>query len=82
MWERKKNVFRREPVERAHGEVVVLSVPNGELLLEVLKGIKLMRSIEVFVIFPVAALDLAVMPGSVGFNEFVANTEFPQRSFK
>ena len=29
--ERKKNVFRRPPVERTHGEIVVLPLPHSEL---------------------------------------------------
>ena len=39
---RKEDVFGRCPVEGTHGEVIVLSVPDSKLLLEVLKGIKTM----------------------------------------
>ena len=63
------------PVQRAHRKVVVLSVPDSKLLLEVLKGIKFMACVEIRVIFAVAAFDLAVMPGGVGLNEFVANPQ-------
>lgn len=51
----------RMPVERVHWEVAVLSVLNGELFLEVLKGIERVRSIQVFVVLAVAALDFAVI---------------------
>ena len=39
---RKEDVFGRCPVEGTHGEVIVFSVPDSKLLLEVLKGIKTM----------------------------------------
>ena len=37
---RRKDVFRRSPVERTHGEVVVFSVPDSKLVPEVLERIK------------------------------------------
>ena len=80
--ERKKDLFRRAPAERAHREVIVLSVPNSELFLEVLKRIELVRSIEVFVIFSMAALDLTVVSGRKRLDEFMTNSKLSQRSFK
>ena len=41
-----------------------------------------MRSIEVFVVFSVAALNLTVVPGRVRFNQFVPDSEFCQRCLK
>ena len=38
IWERKKNLFRGAPIERTHREIVVLTLANGELLLEIVKG--------------------------------------------
>ena len=50
--------------------------------MEVLKGIELMRGIEVFIVFTMASLNLAVVPGRKGLYELMTNTEFPQCSFK
>ena len=38
LWERKKNLFRGAPIERTHREIVVLTLANSELLLEIVKG--------------------------------------------
>ena len=70
------------PDERAHGEVVILSVPNSKLVLEVLERIEFMGSVEVFVVLSVTPFDLTIMPGCKRFDEFMANTELSQRSFK
>lgn len=42
-------------------EIVVLSLPNSKLLGKILKGIERVAGIKFFVLFPVAALNLAVM---------------------
>ena len=53
--ERKKDGIGRLPVERAHGEIIVLSLPNSKLLGKVFKGIecvagiKLSRVAQIFV---------------------------------
>ena len=62
--------------KRAHGEVIILSVPNRKLHLEVLKREEFVGCIEVFVIFSVAPFDLTVMSGSIRLNEFMADAEF------
>ena len=41
-----------------------------------------MVGIEVFIVFAVAALDLAVVPGGEGLNAFVLNAKSIQRHFK
>ena len=71
--ERKKDGIGRLPVERAHGEIVVLSLPNSKLLGKVIKGIECVAGIEFFIIFPVAALHLAVMPWRKWFDLLVAD---------
>ena len=77
---RKEGLFRREPGERAHREIIVFSVPDGKLFLEVVEGKELVGSIEVFVIFAVAALYFTVMSGRIRFNELVLNTK-PLQSY-
>ena len=44
--ERKKGGIGRLPVERAHGEIVVLSLPNSRLLGKILEGIECVAGIE------------------------------------
>ncbi len=59
----RKYLFRGKPVERTRGKTVIVSVPDGELFLEISKGKELVWSIGIFVILAVAAFHLAVVPG-------------------
>ena len=54
------------PVERSHGEGVVLPLLDSELFCEVSEGIKGVASIELFVILAVTAFRLPVMPWGIG----------------
>ena len=47
LWERKENSFGGLPVERPHGEVVILSLSDSQLFLKILKGIEGMAVMEV-----------------------------------
>ena len=78
----RKGLHRRAPVEGAHGKTIVLFIPNRKLSLEVIKGIELVRGIEVFVVLAVAPLDLPVVSGSEDPDSFMSNTEFLQRSLE
>ena len=78
----RKGLLRRAPVEGAHGKTIVLFIPNRKLSLEVIKGIDLVRGIEVFVVLAVAPLDLPVVSGSEDPYSFMSNTEFLQRSLE
>ena len=69
--EREKDLFRREPIERTHGKIVVFSAVNSKLLFKVIKRVECVGSIEVFVIFAVRALNLAVVPRRVWLDELV-----------
>ena len=79
---RKKNMFRRVPVEWSHGEVVILSLPGGKLLFEVGKGVKLMAGVELLVVLSVTAFYLAIMSGRVRPNQLVPDAELIQGSFE
>lgn len=59
------------PIQRAHGEVVVASVVYGGLLFEIFKGMEPMCYIEVFIVFSVRSLHLAVVPRCVGTHELI-----------
>lgn len=58
-----------------HREGILFAFPEGELLFKVVKRVELVRGVEVFVALTMAALHLAVMPGSIRFDQFVANAE-------
>ena len=62
--------------------MVVGSIPTGELGLEVLEGVKLVCSVEAFVILSMAALHLAVVPGGVRADELVTDAQLTQRRLK
>ena len=66
------NILGRSfPIKRAHGEIIVFSAVNSKLLFKVVKRIKSVSDIEVFIIFAVRALDLAVVSRRVWPDQFV-----------
>ena len=66
------NILGRSfPIKRAHGEIIVFSAVNSKLLFKVVKRIKSVSGIKIFIIFAVRALNLAVVSGCVGFYELV-----------
>lgn len=67
----KKNVFWRFPVKRAHGEVIILILPDSKLLFEIFKRIEFMTSIKFFIFFSVAAFYFSVMSGRKRANLLV-----------
>ena len=75
-------MFRRLPIEWSHGEVIILTLSDSELLFKVGKTVEFMAGIELLVILPVAAFYLSVMPGCVRFNQLVPDTELIQCLFK
>ena len=65
------------PSQRSHREsVVVLTIIGLKLPRKILEGVKLMRCIEPFVIFPMATLYFSIMPGSKWTDQLVANPVF------
>ena len=78
IWERKKDSFRRLPVEWSHREIVVLSLADGQLLYEAIERIKLMRCIKLFVILSMTAFHLAVMSGRERPNLLVLYSQLSQ----
>ena len=77
-----KSLRGRAPIEGPHGEMVVSALTDRELLFEIIKGIETVRSIELFVVFSVRPLDLAVVPRGKNSNEFVPDAKLAQRLFK
>ena len=62
--------------------MIVLSVVNSKLFLEIVKRIECMRGIEIFVIFSVRTLYLAIVPWRERSNELVPDAEFFQLLLK
>lgn len=73
--ERKKDSFRRLPVERSHREVVVISLPDSKLILEIGEAIELVAGIEFLVVFSVTAFYFAIVPGRVWPDQLVVDAE-------
>ena len=49
----KEGSFWRDPVKRAHRKIVVFTKMNGKLRFEILKRVKFVRSIKVFIVLTV-----------------------------
>lgn len=67
-------IVRRFPVKRTHREFIVFPTANSKLLFEIIKEIKLVSSIEIFVIFTVRTFDFTVVSGGVRLYELVPYT--------
>ena len=72
----------RMPFKGAHGKCVISSVPDFELVFEVIKRIELMIGVEILIVFSMASFNLAVMSGRVWFNQLVFNAELFQCRLK
>ena len=71
------------PAKGPHGKVVVIpAVINLELPGKVLEGIEGMGGIEPFIVFPVAALHLPVVPWGKGPDPLVSDPVLPQMCLK
>ena len=73
---------RRKPAEGPHGEVVGAAVVDSKLLCKIVQRVKAVAGIESFLVLAVAALHLAVVPGGIGSDEFVPDTELGSGSLK
>ena len=72
----------RKPVQWPHGEVVGTAVMEGKLSGEVVELIKAVEGIKPFLILPVAALHLTVVPWRIGTDELVMDAQFGGGDFK
>ena len=70
-----KDLSRHLPVEGTHGEMVVGTLTNSELLFEIIKGIEAVRGIKLLVIFAVRALNLTIVSRCADTNQLVPNSE-------
>ena len=80
--ERGKDLRRGAPVEGAHGKVVVSAFPDSELLFEIIKGIKTVRSIEFFIVFSMRSLNFTVVARGTNANQLVPDAKLTERLFK
>ena len=63
-------------MEGAHRQVVGAAVVGGKLFLKVGQGVESVARIKAFLVLPVAALHLSVVPGRVGPDQLVPDTQF------
>lgn len=80
--ESEKHLFRRAPVKRTHREIAVYTLANDQLFHEILKRIKLMRSIKILVVLAVTAFNFTVVSGSKGVDFLVLDAKLSQSLFK
>ena len=76
---RKKDIARRLPVERTHGEIIILPLTDGKLFCKIVKRIETMRSIEFLVVFSMTAFYLAVMSGCERSDLLMPDTKLFKR---
>ena len=70
-----KEVRRRKPVKRPHGEVVGTAVMDSKLFLEVFQREEGMTGIKTLLILVVTALHFAVVPWSIRTDQSVSNPQ-------
>ena len=80
--ERKETLTRRSPSEGTHGTGVAGTLVGSELPTKVGEGVETVVGVETFLVFAVAAFDLAVVTGRVGADQLVEDTEFSGGAFK
>ena len=68
-----KDNDRGEPKEGTHRKLVAVSLVGSELPTKVVEGVEGMLVVKAFLVFPVAAFDLAVMARRIRANQFVAD---------
>ena len=69
-------------MEGAHRESMILTLPDSELFFKVSQGEEIADRIKAFLVLPVAALRLAIMPGCVRTNELVLDTKIKSSFLK
>ena len=72
----------RAPVEGSHGEMIVGTLSNSQLVFEVLKGKEPMGSVELLIVFSMTTLYFAVVPGRIGFDQPMPDPQPFQFCFK
>jgi hypothetical protein len=70
------------PVKGTHGEIIISTLADSQLFLEIIKGIERMGGIEFLVVLSVATLNLAIMARSKGTDEFMTDPKALQRRLK
>lgn len=70
-----RELARRKPAKRPHGEIVGAAVVDGKLLGEVDQGKERVGRIEAFLVLAVAAFDLAVVTRCIRTDQFVPDTQ-------
>ena len=69
-------------MKRPHREVVGAAVVDSELFCKIIQREEGMTGIEAFLVFSVTALYLTVMPGRVGTDQLVTDSQFGSSGLK
>lgn len=77
-----RELIRRKPVEGPHGEIVGMAVVDSKLFVKVTQGEKSVARIESFLVFPVAALYFAVVPGCIRTDQLMPDFQALGSCFK
>ena len=77
-----RELARRKPGERSHGEEVGEAVVDRELLSEVIQGVKAAAGIKALLILAVTSVHFTVVARGVGTDELVADTQLCSGNFK
>ena len=79
---RKEDRFGGVPVERSHGEIVILPSSDRQLLLKISKGIKGVTGIEFLIVLSMATLNLTVVPRGIRLNQLMPDAKLFQSNLK
>jgi len=60
-----KGLGRRKPVEGADRGSMILMLPDSELFFKISQGEESVNRIKAFLVFPVTALHLSIVPWSI-----------------
>ena len=77
-----KGLRWRKPVEGTHRESMILTLPDSELFFKVSQGEERADRIKAFLLLPVAALHLAIMPGRVRTNQLMLDAQLSSSFLK
>lgn len=62
--------------------MIIRTFSDRQLLLKVIEGKEAVRSIEFFIVFPVAALDFPIVPRGVRFDQLMSDSKLRQSLLK
>ena len=77
-----RELKRREPSKRTHGEVVGAAIVGSKLFCEVVRRVKAVAGVKAFLVLPVAVSYFAVVAWRVGADELVSDFQCDSSGLK